>query len=135
MLAAGLADVLVADADPPVLGRVGDHPLDQLPVRLLMIGAAGDLGSGLGEAVGQGVAGGLELGQAEDPRPAGRSDGPVDAQAREGGGEELAELALHPRDLAAKLDPGSAALLTEVALAQATGGCCERIVPCVRIQC
>lgn len=106
MLAAGLADVLVANPDPAMLGGVGDHPLDQLAARLLLVGAAGDLGAGLGETPGERVAGALELVHPDHPGAAvGGARVPLDAAAGEGGGEEVGELALHARDLAPQLDP------------------------------
>ena len=103
MLALPLADIVVGDEGPAVLVRVGDHPLDQQPVRLLDVGAPGDLGLRLAHAHDQCVPDPLQVGGAEDPRPAGGADRPVDTSARERGGPELAQLALEPPDLAPKL--------------------------------
>jgi len=136
MLAAGLADVLVANPDPAVIGRVGDHPLDQLTVDLLGVGAPGDLRPGLGEAMGERVPGPLELGHPEDPGSTGSADGPLDAEARKGRGEELAELALHAGDLTTQLDSPGAPVLDEAAVAlwARPPTEAERLVPCIRIQ-
>ena len=106
MLAAALADVLPADLDPAVLGGVGDHPLDQGPVRLLGLGPAADLGACLGQSIGEGVADPLQLGDAEDPGATGGTDPPLDPAARERAREELGELALHAGDLYPQRPPG-----------------------------
>ena len=77
-----LSDVLGADPDPAIFGWVGDHPLDEGTVRLLDLCPAVDLCAGLGKAVRQRIPGRLQLGQAEHARPAGRADGPLDAETR-----------------------------------------------------
>jgi hypothetical protein len=101
VLAFALADVVVRDPDPPVLVRVGDHPLDQGAVLLLDVGAARDLRLRLADPHDQRVANPLEVGRAEHPRPSDRPHAPVDSEPGEGGGPELTELALETGDLAA----------------------------------
>jgi hypothetical protein len=111
VLALALADVLVRHADPVVPVRVRDHLLDEQAVRFLDVGAASDLGLRLADPHDQRVADAFEIGRAEHARPARRADAPVDPAAREGGDPELAELALEPGDLAAKLVPNQAFLV------------------------
>ena len=54
--------------------RRGDHSPDEPPVRLLDVGATRQLGLGVLQAHGEGVADPLELGGREHPRPADRAD-------------------------------------------------------------
>jgi len=106
--AAGLADVVVRDLDPAEAVGLRDHRLEQAAVRLLDVGAAGDLALSLAQPVCERVANSLELRDREDPRPADRADMPVDVLTREGAREELGEPALENPDLAAKLFAGEA---------------------------
>jgi hypothetical protein len=85
-----------------MLGR-DQHLLEQLAVSLLDPAAARDLRLGFAKAGGEAIADPLELGNAEDPRPAAGADAPLDSLAGERGGEQLAQAALEQRDLAPKL--------------------------------
>jgi hypothetical protein len=108
--AAGLADVLVRDADPLVGVRVGAHALDQGAHLVLAGGALAECGAGVDQAGEQPVADVLELIDGEDPWAAARSgDSELDPRARERRSEQAAELGLQCRDLPAQL-------LTRVAL-------------------
>jgi hypothetical protein len=111
VLALPLADVVVRDADPVVLLRVGDHSLDQEAVRFLDVGAASDLSLRLAHPDHESVANPLELSRAEYPRAAGGANAPIDAVAREGRGPELAEPALEPSDLTPEVIPDEALVL------------------------
>lgn len=106
MPTAGLADVLVREADPAEALRLGDHRFEQAAVRLLCVRSPGDLALCLAEPVGERVADSLELGDREEPRAADRADVPVDALTWERAREELGEPALERADLAAELGAG-----------------------------
>jgi hypothetical protein len=97
--AAGLADVVVGDDHPAMAVRGGNHPLDQAAVRLLDLRAAGELRLRVAQAQGQSVAYPLQLGGRKQPRPADRTDPPLEPGPREGRGEELAEATLEIGDL------------------------------------
>ena len=86
-----------------MLVGVGDHALDEAPVLLFDVRPARDLGLRLAHANDQRVADTLEVGRAQHARTADRTDAPVDSLAREGGGPQIAELALEACDLAAEL--------------------------------
>jgi len=101
--AAALADVLVRDADPAMAVGVGDHALEQAAVGLLLGATPGELGLCLADAHDEGVPDALELGGAQQARPADGSDPPLQSLARESRGEQLPEPALEPGDLAAKV--------------------------------
>jgi hypothetical protein len=103
VLALPLADILVRHPDPAVVVGVRDHPLDEVAVRFLDVGAAAELRLSLAHPDDEGVANALELGRPEHARAADRSDAPIDAAAREGGRPELTQLSLESGDLAAKL--------------------------------
>jgi len=84
-----------------VRGRVGEHRLEAQSGGLLGLGLLGDRRAGGRDVGAQGVALGLQGGQAEHPRPgvaAPRRD-------RRAGDDRLSELALHPRDLGAEVRP------------------------------
>jgi hypothetical protein len=100
---AGLAEVLVGHDRPTMLLGGGDHPLDQAPVRLLEVRAAGELGLRIAKAHGEGVAHTLELGRREHPRAADRADAPPEPGPGERRGEELAEAAVEEGDLASQV--------------------------------
>jgi hypothetical protein len=103
VLAVAVADVVVRDLDPRVARGLGDHALDQAAVLLFDVGAAGDLGLSLADADHERITDPLELGGAQDARPADSPDRPVDALAGKGRGPELRELLLEAGDLTAKL--------------------------------
>jgi hypothetical protein len=70
VLAARLADVLVADPHPLVLLGREHHLFDQAPVARLDIGPVAEQGAVLGKPLSQLVADPLELRQAQQPRTA-----------------------------------------------------------------
>ena len=111
VLALALADVVVRDANPAVLGRVGDHQLDQVPVALLDVRAPPDLGLGLSHPHDQGVPHTLQLGGTQHPRAAGGTHRPGDPAAGEGRRPQLAQLTFETCDLAAQLVPEGALIL------------------------
>ena len=107
--AAGLADVLVRNADPLVGIRVGAHPLDQGAHLVLARGALAERGAGVDQPGEQPVAYTLELIDGEDPgAPARRRDAELDPRARKRRGEKATELGFQRRDLAAQLLAGVA---------------------------
>lgn len=89
-----------------MLLRRGDHRLEPGPVVLLDVGLARQLDPGVAQAQGERVAHPLELAGREHPRAADCPDVPLEPAARERGGEELAERALQPADLAAQVLAG-----------------------------
>ena len=106
MLAAALADVLVGDLHPPIVVRVGDHPLHEASALLLDVDAPGELGASVGDTLGTAVAHALELTDAENPRPAGRGDAPLEVATRKGGRKDLCQLAFEASDLPPELGAG-----------------------------
>jgi hypothetical protein len=106
--AAGLADVVAGDPDPRVAGGVGEHPLQQLPVRPLELAALAQQLLGLGDARGERVADPLQLAEAEQARLAGvRRDAVIDLDPAEALGDAPGELALEPPDLAPEVRPSA----------------------------
>lgn len=102
MAATGLADVGTRDPHPLVLSGRGKHPLQQLAVAGLELGALLQLAPRRANPHCQRVANRLQIAQAECPRLRRyRGDSGVDLKAREGVGEERAELRFQPPDLAA----------------------------------
>src|SRR5438045_7023827 len=99
VVAAGLADVAVADAHPAVLLRLDQHLLDQAAVVLLHERPLGQLTAVPLEPVRQLVPHALQLAQAEDARPAAGAHAPVEPGTRVGAAEEVRELRLELRDL------------------------------------
>jgi hypothetical protein len=91
VLAAGLADVIVVDANPRIRSRIGGHLLDQLPVRLLDDGVAVEVGLHLLDAGGEAVPHLLQLVDREQTGPAHPRNGEVDALARKGRAEQPGE--------------------------------------------
>jgi hypothetical protein len=79
--------------------RLGDHRLDQGPVRLLGLDPAAQVGLSLAQSHDQSVADSLELARVEHLGPADGADAPVDPLARERRGEQLPEPALERSDL------------------------------------
>jgi hypothetical protein len=106
--ASDLADVLVGDPDPPVLLGARDHHLDQLALALLVLRPPPKLIPRLGQPRGEAVTDALEVGEPQHARASSRPDRPLEAAAREDGGEQLPELALQPGDLPSKLFAGGA---------------------------
>lgn len=104
--AAGLADVGVGDPQPLVLGRRGQHPLQQLAVARLELGLLLQLPPRFTYPRHQRIADGLEIAEPEGARLVrhGGNAG-VDPQAGEGLGEERAELRFQAPDLAPQLRP------------------------------
>lgn len=80
-----------------------DHPLEEVAVGLLDVGLAGEFGASVAKPERERIANPLEVAGAENPRAADRADRPVEAAARKRRREQLAELALKPADLAAKV--------------------------------
>ena len=79
----------------------------QLAVARLELGALPQLAPRLADPRRQGVADSLQVAEAEGPRLAGDSgDAGVDLHAREGVGDQRAELRFEAADLAAQLRPG-----------------------------
>ena len=90
-----LADVLVGDDHPAVALGLGDHRLEQAAVGLLDVGAAAELGPGVAQAQRRARRGPARARRSPSTRgPPTRADAPLDPAAREGRGEQLAELAL-----------------------------------------
>lgn len=109
MAAAGLADVVSGDPQPLVLCRLGQHPLEQLPVARLQLVLTAQGTTRRGDPIGEGVADTLQILQAGDPRHAGAGgDVGVEGEAREGLGGEAGQLVLEATDLTPQLDPGEA---------------------------
>jgi len=107
--AAGFADVLAGDAHPLVIGRSGQHPLEQLAVAGLQLGLRVQRPARLGDALGERVAHALELGEVGDTGGAPRSRyGGIDREARKGLRREGHQLLLDAPDLAAQLGPRKA---------------------------
>ncbi len=75
---------------------------------LLVLGDLGVLRARDRQPAGHRVADLLELGDAENPRPARGGDAPFDAGAGEGGAEKARHLGFHAGDLAAQLVAGAA---------------------------
>ncbi len=123
MPAAGLADVIVGDSDPPVAVGLGGHRLDHAAILLLDLAPAAELGLRLAEPGSERVAHPLQLGDPEHPGPANRPDRPLHSLAREGGGEQLAEPLLQQGDLPAKILAGTT-LGEDVDPSGADANCC-----------
>ena len=103
MLATAIPDVLVGDDHPAVPGRVLDHPLDEAAVGLLDVRLPGQLGLRVTEAHRQRVADPFQFSRRQHARAARGRDVPLDAAAREGRCEQLAQAALQVSDLAAQV--------------------------------
>jgi hypothetical protein len=72
--AAGLADVLVGDADPAVTLRLRDHALEKLAISLLDVPTVLEDPSHVRDPGQQRVALPFQLSDAQQPRPPGRRD-------------------------------------------------------------
>lgn len=108
------ADVVARDLHPLVLGGGRQHPLQQLAVAGLQLGALVELPASSADPGGQRVADGLELAQVQRPRPARyRRHRGVDLQPREGLGDKGAELVLEAPDLAPQLGPREPLVATD----------------------
>lgn len=103
MQAAAVADVLVGDTQPAMATRLGDHGLEQATICLLDLGAASELGVHVSQACGKCIAHALEISEAENTRPPGGADAPVEVLAREGLGKDAAELGFQTGNLTPKV--------------------------------
>lgn len=104
MAAARLADVGAGDAQPLVLGGRGEHPLQQLAVGGLDLGALGERLACRGDPRHQRVADPLQLAEADDARLARRRrHAGLDREARERLGREPRQLPLQAADLAPQI--------------------------------
>jgi hypothetical protein len=102
--AARLAEVGAGDLKPFVLGRRGQHPLEQLAVGGLGLGPLAQGAAGVGDPVGERVADLLQLAEADQARLVRRGGHPrVDRHPREGPRGEAPELVLEAADLAPQL--------------------------------
>ncbi len=102
--AARLTDVGACDPQPLVLGRGGQHPLEQLAIAGLELGALLQLKPGLADPRRQRVADNLQLAQAKRPRlTRNGADSGVDREARKGIGDEGAKLSFEAPDLTPQL--------------------------------
>ena len=101
--------------------RLGDHGLEQATICLLDLGAAGELGVHVSQARGECIAHALEISEAENTRPPGGADAPVEVLAREGLGEDAAELGLQTGDLTAKV--AASQQRPSVTVAESSRGC------------
>ncbi len=101
MLAAGLAEMLVGDANPLVRFRGLEHVLEQLARLRVALGHGGRVPADETQAVDQRVARLFELAEPEEPRPG----MPGDGGGRRAGQRELV---LEASDLLAKAAPGGA---------------------------
>src|SRR6185312_955470 len=105
MLAAGLADVVVRDANPLVGGGVGRHLGDPGTVLLLPLAALAKGTSNLLHPVREVVTQGLQVAYVEHARTTRRPDLPLERILRVGRGEQGGELAFEPRDLLSEGPP------------------------------
>lgn len=87
---------------------IGEHPLEQLALAGLGLGALRELVLDLANAQRQRVADPLELSDLEHPWTADGADPPFDPLAGKALREQLAEPPLQPRDLATQLGAGTA---------------------------
>ena len=98
--AAGFADVGAGDPQPLVLGRRGQHALQQLPVAGLELGALLQLAPRRADPGCERVANRLQVAEVERPRLSrDGSDSGVDLQPRESLGDKPAELRFEAADL------------------------------------
>lgn len=105
--AARFAHVSTGDPQPLVLGRRGQHPLQQLTVARLELGPILKPAAGDADPSRERVANRLEVAEAECPGLLRKgADAGVDLDAGESVGEERAELGLEAADLTPQLDPG-----------------------------
>jgi hypothetical protein len=133
VLAAGLADVRVADAHPFVLARLEEHPLDQDALGGLALALAGGPLAHVGHAAGEVVADALELAEAEQARPRDAHTGRAGRQSR--GDQRGRMLTFEVCDLVAERAPGGAFvdLLPERRLEHEAPPCGAANVPPVSI--
>lgn len=89
MAAAGLADIGARDLQPLVLGRGGQHPLQQLAVAGLELGLRPQLAPCSADPSCQRIADRLQVAEIQRPRlTRDRRNSGIDLQAREGVGKE-----------------------------------------------
>ena len=104
MAAPPLAEVGAGDLKPLVLGRGGQHPLEQLAVGGLGLGSLAQCVARLGDPVGEGITDLLQLAEADQARLVRRGGHPcVDLHSQEGPRGKTAQLELEAADLAPQL--------------------------------
>jgi hypothetical protein len=103
VLAAGLADVLVADPHPLVRGRVREHLLDPLAILLVHVADVVEPKPDVLDPRGEAVAHLLQLIDGEHAGAAHPGDVEVDSGARERRAEQAGQLQLQRRDLASQV--------------------------------
>jgi hypothetical protein len=102
--ASRLTEVGAGDPQPLELGGRGEHPLQQLPVGRLDLGALVEGATRLGDPRREGVANPLQLAEADQPRLLrGRRHPRVDREAGERLRGKAAQLVLKAADLAPQL--------------------------------
>lgn len=107
--AAVLADIGAGDLHPLVAGRGGQHPLQQLAVARLQVGALAQGELRLADPHRERVAHPLQLLEAGHPRGSHRClDPSIDREAGKGLCREPRQLPLQTADLAAQLGAGEA---------------------------
>jgi hypothetical protein len=111
VLAAGLADVLVVDANPRMCGRVRCHLLDQLAIGLLGNRVLVQIGPHLLDPGREPVAHLLQLIDGEQTRSSQPRHREVDPLAGERGAEQAGEGQLHRGDLPAQVGAGGALVM------------------------
>jgi hypothetical protein len=95
-----LAEIGAGDPQPLELGRLGEHPLEQLPVGGLERGSLGEGIARRRDPRRQSVANLLQLTQADQSRLSGRGwDRRIDREAGECLAREPGQLLLEPADL------------------------------------
>lgn len=119
-----LAQVGPRDSQPLVLGRSDEHPLEQLPIGALNLGAIVERSPRLGDPGGQGVAHRLELTEIESFRlHCDRRHRRGESEARKGLAHQARELTLQATDLTPQLSAGEELVATD-----------EKLSPAVSIQ-
>ena len=107
MAAAGLAEVCPGDAQPLVLARGGEHPLEHVAVGGLELGALGEGAACVGDPACEDVTDLLQLTEADQTRPpAVDGNSRIDGEAREGLRGKMVQLLLEAADLAPQLGAG-----------------------------
>lgn len=120
MPAPGLADVLAGNLHPLVVGRGGEHPLEQLAIRHLRGSPGPDLPARFGDPRGEAVAHSLQLAEPQGAGPRGRpGNARIDSETRERLGGQPRKLSLEATDLAPHLGAGAALAAGEQKLGRA----------------
>jgi hypothetical protein len=122
VLAAGLADVLVRDPDPLVLGRVLGHLLDQLPVLLLDVGVVVEPALDVLQPDRERIADLLQLVDGEQPGAAHSGNAELDPLSGKGRAEQPRELELHRGDLPPQIGARGALVVLVEDRVEALGG-------------